>query len=217
MEMVNLVNNTVTDYFKKYGVGKPNYIGNWADSFPKDFYQTVRNYEWDFIPERNYDNIFKALTDENLVKELADIGHFKNWKTTSHGRWKIINSSDINLNLTLLHTHIRKHLTKYKLSIARIPAGCCIPQHVDTIDSFVDSYSIPEYQIKNIKRIMILLHDTKPWHHLWYGNYIIPADTVAGDAWEFNFWEPHGGSNLGPDAKFTLQVIGINTDPDDQY
>jgi hypothetical protein len=208
MKIVSLIDDRVFSYLKVHGVGSPNYIGNWDQFLPEGLNEAIAAHHWDKLPERNYDEIYGRVKEDPSFDQLLEVSHFKNWSTVENARWKIDNASELDIDFSLLHSKIEQTFTKYKVWITQINPGCCIPQHVDTVDAFVNDFNVAESDIKNIKRIVILPDAVKPWHHLWYGNEIIGKGT-RGDAWSFNFWEPHGGGNLGPDPKYTLQLIAI--------
>jgi len=208
MKIISIIDDTVFEYFKTYGVGSPTYVGNWADVLPTNLSDRLELFDWNKLPIRNFSSINPLAVDHPLYNDLIDLSHFSHYKTIDHCQWRIVSLTDFELDLTALNNKIEETFTHYKIWVTRIDPGCCIPQHLDSTNDFVDKFQIDPINFKHIKRVMILPHDVQPWHHLWYGNEIISKGT-RGDTWSLNFWEPHGGSNLGPIPKYTLQVMGI--------
>lgn len=208
MTQFRLVEETVVEYHKTHGTGKPSYIGNWKEFLPLELSTYLRNYNWNSVVERNYEGIKQQYNDSAVSDYHSDIGHFNSFKSTDHIRWKIMTPIADAIDLSQLNIQLKKHLSVYKIWVTQVEPGCCIPQHLDTVESFVKEYKIKKENVKDIKRFVILPENIESWHHLWYGNTILSTG-VAGDAWQFNFWEPHGGSNLGSTSKFTIQIIGI--------
>lgn len=207
MTIESIVDDSVFNYYLNYGTGNVQYLGNWCNFLPKNLNTQLISYNWDKVVLRNFEEVIKHV-DSDSEKILYNVGFFNNFESTDHIRWKIIKNTDLDVSWEELHKKISTYLSVYEIWISQIPSGCCIPQHLDTIDSFMRRFRIDKFDIEKIKRIVILPQDLKPWHHLWYGNKIIfPAE--KGDTFSFNFWEPHGGSNLGPEPKYTIQIIGV--------
>lgn len=207
--MINhIFSDTSFSYYQSFGVGSASYLENWDYLLPDNIIEIFESYDWSVKPYRNYDRL-KDIVDFNNEKNkpFINLSHFSNFKSTDNCQWKIEDYKDI-VSDKKLFAHLDTFLKSYKVWITQIPPGCCIPQHIDTVDAFLKEYQISESCIPNIKRYMILPEPLKPWHHLWYGNTIIPAGRL-GDVWSFNFWEPHGGGNLGSTNKYTIQVMGI--------
>lgn len=207
MQVDSILDDTVFKYFKKFGTGNLEYLGNWNNSLPKNLNSALYNFNWATQITRDIEEINKYIT-EDTADVLHSIGFFNKFDSQSNIKWKIIESNDLNVTWNSLYTNLDQYFSTYKVWISQIPSGCCIPQHLDTIDAFVNQYNIDIEDIENIKRLVILPNDIEPWHHLWYGKDILNK-SVAGDVYKFNFWEPHGGSNLGPEPKYTIQVIGV--------
>jgi len=196
-------------YYKQHGSRHPVYLGNWNDVLPDNLSELLDSFSWKDQPERNYKEISSRLNlNEPTNQEYLELAHFKKFQSIENVSWKIADYKDIINDSNFLFKKIDTILKVYKVWITQIPSGCCIPQHIDTINAFVNDFSIQKDEIKNIKRLIILPDEIKPWHHLWYGKKIL-TEGKKGDAWSFNFWEPHGGGNLGPDHKYTIQVMGI--------
>lgn len=208
MKQFRLIEETVVEYHKTYGTSKPSYIGNWGEFLPSELSTYLRNYNWNSVVERNYEEMKQQYTNSYVSNYHTAIGHFHSFKSTDHIRWKIMTPLSHDINLNQLTLQLEKYLSVYKIWVTQVESGCCIPQHLDTVENFVKEYNISEEKIKDIKRFVILPEKIEPWHHLWYGNTILSTG-VYGDVWQFNFWEPHGGSNLGSTSKFTIQIIGI--------
>lgn len=203
----SIIDNKVYDYFQTFGTGTIEYLDNWKELLPKNLNQNLSNFDWSTTVTRNFQEVEKYIsTSESEL--LSKVGFFDKFENTSHIQWRIIKDRDLNIDWSSLHHKLTNYFSFFKIWISQIPSGCCIPQHLDSIESFVEEYKVKESEVVNIKRLVILPEDIKPWHHLWYGNDII-TKSFAGDVYKFNFWEPHGGSNLGPTPKYTIQVIGI--------
>lgn len=207
MKINSLIDSSVYNYFKMHGPGHIEHIGNWQELLPKDLNQQLVDFNWNTVVTRNFEQIQKYGTNSQ-VGVLFKVGFFDKFENTNHIQWRIIGNREIDTDWSNLYQRLENYFSVYKIWISQIPPGCCIPQHLDSINSFIDEYKIQQSDISNIKRLTILPEDIKPWHHLWYGNDII-TKSFAGDVYKFNFWEPHGGSNLGPTPKYTIQVMGI--------
>lgn len=198
----------MVEYHKTYGTGKPNYIGNWKELLPLELSAYLRSYDWDRVVERNYEWSIQQFKNSTAYDYHAEMAHFNSFKSTSHIRWKIMTPLAADIDLSQLNKELKKHLSVFKIWITKISPGCCIPQHIDSVDIFLKEYEIKKENAKSIKRLILLPGKIEPWHHLWYGDTILSSG-IAGDVWQFNFWEPHGGSNLGSTSKFTIQIMGI--------
>lgn len=207
--MINYIFSDLSfSYYQRNPIGNATYLGNWSQYLSKNIYDIFESYDWAVKPTRDYNKLKDIIDfDDPKNKPFLDLSHFSKFKSTDNCQWKIEDYKSITDDL-LLSQHIKKYLKVFKIWVTQIPAGCCIPQHIDTVDVFIKDYEISEEDISSIKRFIILPEDTKPWHHLWYGNTVISSGKL-GDAWSFNFWEPHGGSNLGSKNKYTIQVMGI--------
>jgi hypothetical protein len=204
----HIFSDTSFNYYQLNGVGSALYLGNWSNFLPSDVFNIFDSYDWSVKPTRNYDKL-KTIIDFNDEKNkpFIELSHFSNFKSSDNCQWKIEDYKDIILDKKLF-AHLDTFLKNYKVWVTQIPPGCCIPQHIDTVDAFLEEYQISKSHISNIKRYVILPESSRPWHHLWYGNTVIPSGQL-GDVWSFNFWEPHGGSNLGSTNKYTIQIMGI--------
>jgi len=204
----NFFSDLTFSFYKNNPIRVPVYLGNWIDVLPYDLHERLENYNWNAQPLRNYKEVANRIDlNSEDTQDFLDLAHFKNFQTYEHTQWRITDYESL-LTDNKLFTKVDEYFTRYKIWVTQIPPGCCLPQHVDSIDTFINDYNISYEEIPNIKRYMILPLDIKPWHHLWYGRKII-SEGLAGDVWSFNFWEPHGGSNLGPTNKYTIQVMGI--------
>jgi hypothetical protein len=206
MKITSAADKRVLDYLKRNGTGNPSYVGMWKDAVNNEVLDAIRAHDWSEVPIRNYD-IYEGASASGY-DELREVTFTSAFVNKDSIRWQIINTNSLDYSLEKLYNKLYNDFDKFKVWITRIDPGCCIPQHIDTVNAFIEEFDIAEKDISNIKRLVILPEDVKPWHHLWYGNTII-SDGRQGDVWSFSFWEPHGGSNLGPEPKYTLQVIAI--------
>lgn len=199
-------------FFLDKGSGHAEKLANWRVLLPNDVYQNLENYDWNNQPERNYAEVAKLLDiEQEENKKFIDLAHFKKFDSIAHLSWRIADYKRIFPDNHSFFEQIEKIFYSYKIWVTQIRPGCCIPQHVDSVESFLEESGIDESNIQDIKRLLVLPCDVKPWHHLWYGKSII-ADGIFGDVYRFDFWEPHGGSNLGPDNKYTIQIMGLTKD-----
>jgi len=207
MHIDSIIEDIVFKYYNQCGIGNIKKIGNWNFALPKDLQDKLVEFDWSQTTARTYQEISQLLNeDDNEV--LSSIGYFNKFETKENIKWRIIEEKDINTDWSLFYKELDEIFNTYKIWISQIPSGCCIPQHLDTIESFLTQFNIDKKDIPNIKRLAVLSEDIQPWHHLWYGKDIISSG-IKGDVFSFNFWEPHGGGNLGPNPKYTIQVIGI--------
>lgn len=205
----NFFSDLAFSYYKQYGSSCPEYLGNWKDIFPANLYEKLDTFSWECQPERNYYEVDSRLDINDIqYQEYLTLTHFQAFKSIDNARWKIADYRSLVPDSNALLKKLDDFCKVYKVWVTQIPPGCCIPQHVDTVDAFIKDFDIQTNEVKDIKRFVILPSAIEPWHHLWYGRKII-AEGSCGDVWSFNFWEPHGGSNLGPDNKYTIQVMGI--------
>jgi len=208
MKIISSADDRTFGFLKEKGVHNPVYIGLWNSVINNELLESIKQFDWSSITIRDFETMSKMARENPMYNEIKGITHTTSFADKSNVKWQIINANQLGADLSYLYSKLSSMFTQYKIWVTRIDPGCCIPQHVDTVDAFVDDFEIPEEKIKNIKRLAILPEDIKPWHHLWYGNKII-SEGKQGDVWSFNFWTPHGGSNLGPDPKYTIQVIAI--------
>lgn len=199
-------------YFTTNGSGYPERLSNWGSLLPTDLLDKIENYDWRQQPERNYNEIAKLLdVNDDANEKFFDLAHFRFFKSIDHLTWKIADYKRIFPDNYKLYSQIEKTFSAYKIWVTQIRPGCCIPQHIDSVESFLEEFSIDTTEISGIKRLLVLPADIDPWHHLWYGKSIISQGT-KGDVYRFDFWEPHGGSNLGPRNKYTIQIMGLLKD-----
>lgn len=199
-------------FFADNGSGFPEKITNWSSLLPDDTISRIEKYDWSRQPERNYREISKLVdTEDEEHKKFFDLAHFKFFRSIEHLTWKIADYKRIFPDNHELYSEIEKTFSVYKIWVTQIEPGCCIPQHIDSVESFLEEFSISRSMVGGIKRLLILPSRVDPWHHLWYGKSII-SQAEKGDVYRFDFWEPHGGSNLGPNNKYTIQVMGLLRD-----
>lgn len=208
----NFFSDLAFSFYTEKGVGNPEKIGNWNSLLPRDVIDGLENYHWNQQPERNYNEISKLVdVDDKENIKFFDLSHFKFFKSIEHLTWKIADYKRIFPDNHEFYSQIEKTFSVYKIWVTQIQPGCCIPQHIDSVESFLEEFDIDITEISEIKRLLVLPLDIEPWHHLWYGKSIISQGN-KGDVYKFNFWEPHGGSNLGPKNKYTIQIMGLTKD-----
>lgn len=205
--MISKIFSTLTyEYYLSKPTTKLNYIDNIVNYLPIDIIKKFESYDWASIPNRNFDSI-KNLVDKNIDTKFIELSHFTKFIINDNCQWKITNYVSIFDNDKFLE-HCNQMFKTYKVWVTQIQPGCCIPNHIDTVDEFITSNNIDVSDIHKIKRYLILPESIKPWHHLWYGNTIL-SEGAAGDMYEFDFWLAHGGGNLGPTNKYTIQIMAI--------
>jgi len=208
MKIISSADDKTFTFLKENGIQNPIYVGLWNSVVNNLLLDSIKQFNWDSVTVRDFETMYEMAKLNPMYNEIEEITHTSSFSNKSNVKWKIINANQLDTDLTHLYSKLSLMFTEYKIWVTRIDPGCYIPQHVDTVDAFINDFSIPEEEIKNIKRLAILPEDIKPWHHLWYGNTIL-SEGKQGDVWSFNFWTPHGGSNLGPEPKYTIQVIAI--------
>jgi len=204
--MISKIFSSLTyDFYKSNPITKLNFIKNINGFLPDNIIDQFENHNWNLVPTRNFDTIKNFVESNN--KDFVNLSHFNHFVSTNICQWKITNYSTIIGNDDFIN-FLNSKFIKYKVWVTQIPPGCCIPNHIDTVDEFIESNNIDKSNIMKIKRYLILPEDIKPWHHLWYGNTILSTG-LKGDMYEFDFWLAHGGGNLGPTNKYTIQIMAI--------
>jgi len=91
----------------------------------------------------------------------------------------------------------------------KMETGVIMPTHVDHFSRYCELFKVKRSQIW---RAIVFLDDWKPGHYFEINGEPI-VNYIRGDYVVWSADTPHAASNIGVDARYTLQITGINYKP----
>lgn len=91
----------------------------------------------------------------------------------------------------------------YNLSMYK--PGMILPWHSDNYPTYSKNKKLKD--LKNVVRIMVLLHDSSPGHQLWIGDEFCSGPSGSWFSWQGQI--RHMAANLGEVNRYVLQITGI--------
>jgi hypothetical protein len=84
--------------------------------------------------------------------------------------------------------------------------GTVLPTHTDTYRRYVELFNLQSKQ-HTVRRAIVFLEHWQPGHYAEYLDQPY-VDWSAGAVVQWAWNTPHMAANLGPTARYTLQVTG---------
>jgi len=97
------------------------------------------------------------------------------------------------------------HLDSMIYTFGRYTPGQVLPWHTDNYPTYMRRHGVR--YVRNIVRVIVLLHDSEPGQQLWVGDQLRQGPAGSWFSWQGR--QRHMAANLSESDRYMMQITGV--------